>query len=852
MLKATLRSLLARKSRLLLSALSIVLGVAFVAGSLMFTNLLSRSFDAIVSSTVGDVNVVTADSGFADFTTAVPEVESLLTPDDVARIAAVEGVERSQPLVSSAQMYLVDADGQLVAISGAPGIGSNWHDTPAAGGLEGPRIVEGRAPDGTGEVVVDPSTVERAGYAIGDEVDVATPLAGVEPMTLVGTATYGSGSTAGASYLFFTLEDAQRLMLGGADRYQGVWIQTAPEADVDVVAADIDALLPDGFQATTGEEMAAEFEELLDVGLGFVNNFLLIFAAIALLIATLLILNTFSILVAQRAREMALMRAIGATRRQVRHSVLLEAAIVGIIGSTLGILLGYALVWGLLALMSGLGLSLGEAVPQLTMPAVVASYAVGIVVTVIAALVPAVRASRTRPVEALAEAAAPKNDGGGGVMTISGVVLMEIAVALIVCGVWLDVPSPIAWVGIGAALALVGMVLAAPLVGAPIIHGLGWVVRRLFGEIGRIAVLNSQRQPRRTAATAATLMIGLALVTTVAVLAASVTTSLREQLSADQRGDFVLAPVNFQPFDARVAEEAAQVEGVDWVASFASGAASLEEGAEASVLLTGTTTRGLLEGSSTDIVAGTMTDEPDSAVITSEFAADEGLSMGMLFDLHGPLGSARVLVTGIADDAGPTGDVVLQRETFATIASDALVTNAVVFLADGADAEQVRAGLRDATSDHPTVVVSDVQEYIDQAVGQFEAVVAVLYALLGLALVISVLGIVNTLSLSVIERTREIGLLRAVGITRGQVRRMVSLESVLITVMGSLLGVLLGVVFGSVLMVVNQDSGISVLEIPWGQVALFVVLAALFGWLAAIGPARRAAKLPVLDSIATE
>lgn len=576
MLKATWKSLLARKYRLILSALSVVLGIAFVAGSLMFTNLLSRSFDEIVSSTVGDVNVVHSDTGFTDFTTAVPDAGPLLTPADLAAIEEIDGIARSQGLVTSAQMYLVDPDGRLVAISGAPGIGSNWHDMPAAGGLEGPRIVEGRAP-GEGEVVVDPGTVERAGYAIGDEVQVSTPLQGMETMTLVGTATYGAGSTAGASYLFFTLDDAQRLMLDGRDRYQGVWIQTAPGADVDAVAADVDAVLPEGFQASTGQEMAEEFEDLLAVGVGFVNNFLLIFAAIALLIATLLILNTFSILVAQRAREMALLRALGATRRQVRRSVLLEAVVVGALGATLGILLGYGLVWGLLALMNALGVGLGDAVPQLTLPAVVASYAVGILVTVIAALVPAVRASRTRPVEALTEAAAPKKDAGGGSMTITGVVLIEVSVALIVCGVWLDVPQPLAWVGSGSALLLVGMVLAAPLVGAPIIHALGWVVRRLFGEIGRIAVLNSRRQPRRTAATAATLMIGLALVTTVAVLAASVTTSLREQLTADQRGDFVVTPVNFQPFDARVADAAEQVDGVDWVASFVTGSASADE-----------------------------------------------------------------------------------------------------------------------------------------------------------------------------------------------------------------------------------------------------------------------------------
>lgn len=853
MLKATLKSLLARKFRLFMSALSIVLGIAFVAGSLMFTNLLSRSFDEIVQSTVGDVNVVREDSGFSDFTTSVPDPSTLLTPDDVAAVQAVDGVARGEPLVTSAQVYLVDPDGRLVAISGAPGIGSNWHDTPAAGGLEGARIVDGRAPEADGEVVVDPSTVERAGYAIGDEVQVSTPLHGLETMTLVGTATYGSGSTAGASYLFFTLADAQRLMVNGADAYQGMWIQAEDPAEADAVAAAVDEVLPEGWQASTGAEMAAEVEDLLAVGMGFVNNFLLIFAAIALLVATLLILNTFSILVAQRAREMALLRALGATRKQVRNSVLLEAVIVGVVGSTLGILVGYLLVWGLLAAMAAIGVGLGDVVPELTWQAVVVSYLVGLGVTLVAALLPSVRAGRARPVEAMTETAVPTEQSRSGPVAMTGIVLIEISAALVACGVWLAVPEPLYWVGLGAAGLLVGVVLAAPLIGAPVIALFGWLAGKAFGEIGRMAALNSRRQPRRTAATASTITIGLTLVTTVAVLASSVTTSMRTELAADQRGDFVVAPVNFQPFDARVAAAAEDVEGVDWVASFTVGAARVNDDTETVVTVAGTTPRGLLEGTATDVPAGTMTDEPDSAVVSVDFASAHGLGMGMLFDLHGPLGTQRLLVTGISDDdTNPPGEVIVNPDTFAALNDDSLVTHFVVFADEGADLEQVRQGLRDATAEYPTVAVSDVAEFVQTQVDQFQQLVTLLYALLGLALVISVLGIVNTLGLSVIERTREIGLLRAVGITRPQVRRMVTLESILITVMGAVLGVGLGLLFGAILVEVNRDSGISVLDIPWVQVALFVVAAAGFGWVAALAPARRAARLPVLESIAAE
>lgn len=849
MLGATLKSLFARKFRLLMSALSIVLGIAFVAGSLMFTNLLSRGFDEIVSSTVGDVNVVPAGTGFTDFNAVEPADATGLSPDDVAAVDAIDGITETEALTTSAQVFLLDTEGRLVAVQGAPGIGSNWHETPAAGGLTGTRIVDGRAPTADGEVVVDPSTVERSGHAIGDTVEISTPFAGIQEFTLVGTATYGSGSTVGASYLFFTLHDAQRMFTEGRDVSTGLWITTAPDADVDAVAAEVASVLPDGWDARTGQSMAEELEDLLGTGMGFVNAFLLIFAAIALLVATLLILNTFAILVAQRAREMALLRAIGATRAQVRRSVLLEAVIVGLIGSVLGIAVGYGLVWGLLAIMARFGMGMGDARPELTWTAVGVSLAMGIVVTAVAALVPAMRASRTRPVEALADASVPKEDTSGSALTMSGIVCIELAIALIVCGAFLDVPRPLWWVGGGAALLLIGMVLAAALVGSPVIWLFGRLFRGAFGEIGRMAERNSKRQPRRTAATAATLMIGLALVTTVAVLASSVTTSTRDQLSADQRGDFVLTPIYYAPFDATIVDEVAAVDGVDWVAGFAPGQATAE-GSSEPVAVVGTSARGLLEGSATDVVAGTMTDEPDSAVISVDFASQHHLSLGMLFDLTGDAGSARVLVTGVMDDDAT--DVVLHTETMAKITSTALVNRVVVFDADGADRDAVREGLRQATVEQPTVVVSDVAQFVDERVEQFQQIFTVLYALLGLALVISVLGIVNTLSLSVVERTREVGLLRAVGVTRRQIRRMVSLESVLITVMGSVLGVALGLLFGVLLQRVNRDAGIGTLDIPWLQLGAFVLVTAVFGWLAAIVPARRAARLPVLESIANQ
>ncbi|MDO5677210.1 MAG: FtsX-like permease family protein [Propionibacteriaceae bacterium] len=854
MLQATLKSVWARKLRLIMSALSIVLGVAFVAGSLMFTNMLSNSFDSLVRGALGDVNVVAEATGVSGFETNPGVPPTLLGDTDIAAVRALDGVARVEPMVSNSSVYPLDADGRVFAFPGAPGLGMNWQDATSADGVAGARIIEGRAPEAEDEVVLDPSTVERGGYEIGQKVDVATPRNGVRSYTLVGTGTYGAGTTVGASYVFFTLKEAQLITQDGQPGAYGLWVQTTPDADPAAVAQEVDGVLPDGFLVQTADEMSGDIEEQLNVGLGFVNIFLLVFAGIALLVAALLILNTFSILVAQRARELALFRAIGATRRQVRTSVLVEALFIGLVGATLGLLLGYGLAWGILAMMRAFGVDPGDVTPSITWQAVVASYAIGILITLIAAYLPARRASATRPVEAMASAAQSGPEKLGG-LPLLGVALIELGVAAIVIAVWLKVPQPLVWFGLGAAVLLVGMVIAAAVVGGPLIWAFGKLFRAMFGEVGKLAQLNSVRQPRRTAATAATLMIGLALVTTVAIIAASTTTSIRERLSEDQRGDFVISPIGYQPFDAKVADRAREVDGVETVYAGYRGAAQIQ-GVEAPSVLFGMTPEALERGTSLQLVAGALSENGGEApiVLSADYATEHGFTLGQIIDLVGPLGTVPVLVTGLHNEgaAMPIGDLVVTPETFAAVTDASMVQQLVVFTADGADPAAVKAGLEAATKDTPTVVVNDVQEFVQSRVAQFDQIFSTLYALLALAVVISVLGIVNTLGLSVMERTREVGLLRAVGMTRPQVRRMVTLEAVMVAVLGAVLGVVLGIVFGAALVSLLREQGIDRLVIPWVQLLIFVVVAAVVGVLAAIAPARRASRQPVLESIATD
>ncbi|RRD46130.1 ABC transporter permease [Tessaracoccus sp. OH4464_COT-324] len=844
MLKVTFKSLLERKSRLLLSTMSIILGIAFVAGSLMFTDMLSRSLQELLKSTVADVNVLPP-----EHTIDSPNSYSEgLTSEDVSRVRAVPGVARVEPRVTNIQTYLLDGDNRLLGIPNAPGLAFNWHDAPAAGGLTGARIIEGKAPVADTEVALDPVSLARAGHAVGDTVRISTPFDGVHEYKVVGTATFGTGVQIASNYVFFTLPESQRLFTSGKDIYPGLWVVTEQGADPETVAGAIKEALPDGWEGQTGAALGAEVEKELATGLGFVNNFLLVFAGIGLLVASLLILNTFSILVAQRSRELAVLRAIGATRKQIRRCVLAEAVVVGLLGATLGIAAGYGLVWGILRLFKYLGMGLGDTIPQLTLVSIVASYTIGVLITGIAALVPALRASRTRPIEALTKANTPKEGVGRG-WTVLGTVGIEIAAALLACGILLDVPQPIWWIGVGAALMLVSAVLAAPLIGLPIIYCLGGLFKVVFGEVGRLAVLNSRRQPRRTSATAATLMIGLSLVTTVAVLTASVSSSLRSQLTRDQRGDYVVAPVGFRPFDAHVVEQLTAVPGVGSVAAFYPAKVTFE-GVNVPVAVVGTTDGALSEATATEFAAGEFTSAPDSLIVSEKFAQEKGLKLGQRLTVTGPLGKQELLLTGITKKNAP-GEAVLQLDTLRLLVDVSLVQNIVVFAASGAD-DQLGTALKEATVAYPAVTVAKVSEYIEMSIAQFESLVRVLYALLGLALVISVLGIVNTLSLSVIERKREIGLLRAVGLTRAQLRRTITLESVLITINGTLLGIGLGVLFGFSLQQLNSDKGIEQLSLPWTQLGLFVAVAAIFGLVAALAPARMAARQPVLEAIANE
>ena len=850
MLRATFKSLAARKLRLAMSAFAIVLGVAFVAGSFVFTDTLDSTFEKIFGDSNSDI-VVRPTVGEGDQFQFTGGDARTLPASLVDDLEAVDGIARADGVVTNQSVFVVGDNGKVVGGSGPPGIATNWTDAPAEDGSVPLQIVEGREPSGEGEAVLDTKTADKAGYEVGDTITLVMPS---DPpqlrATMVGTADFGGGdSLAGATLTLFDTATAQDLLLGGEDVYNNVAVTAEDDADVGQLRSRIQQDLADGVEAKTGAEIAEEGEDAISGALGFFNTFLLIFAAVALFVGIFLILNTFSILVAQRTQEMALYRALGANRTQVTRSVMLEALAVGLVGSTLGLVLGLGVAQLLKVAFAAFGLDLGGAGLVLRPRTVIVAYAVGVIVTLIAAYVPARRAATVPPVAAMRDdvvlphSSRRMHAGLGGALTAAGGGLMAV-------GLFADVDQAAWLVGAGVMAVFVGVALLAPVIGPSIVRVIASRFHRWFGTVGRLARENAQRNPRRTAATASALMIGLALVAAIAVIGQSTNKSIDKALDDGLEADFVVSNAVGQPFSPAVAEQVTDVDGVAEVAQVRFNAAQV---AGQGVLLNAFDPEKFQQAADFEITGGSADLGPDGVLADEDYADVQGLSVGDTVSVALPAGEQELRVAGTyAQNQLIMGQLVVGLDTLAEggiIPADSTV---YVVTEQGADLADVQRDLDEITADLPTVAVKDQEAFKDEQRSQVNQLLYLVYALLGLAIIIAVLGIVNTLALSVLERTREIGLLRAVGLSRKQLRRMVRLESIIIAVLGAVLGVGLGLIFGVALQQAVATEGLDVLSVPWAQLAIFVLLAGLVGVLAALWPARRAARLDVLRAITTE
>jgi len=850
MFRATLKGLLAHKLRMGMSAFAIVLGVAFVAGTFVFTDTLSSSFTDLFRQTAPDVTVRPAQAAAAasgGFTGADSRTVPAEIVDD---LAALDGVERADGNITDQGTYIIGSDGKVVGSGGgAPGIGGNFNDSPAADGSAIVTITEGVPPNGPGEVVIDDKSAASGGFQLGDTIALVT--SGAQPSvtgTLVGTVRFGeTGNLIGATLTLFDTATAQQLYLGGANVFNDVAVTgdgTLTNLELrDVIAA----ALPPGFEAVDDVEFAAENQDQLQQGLSFITTFLLVFAAVALVVGTFLILNTFSIIVAQRTRELALFRALGAAKAQVTRSVLLEALVVGLVGSTVGLALGFALAAGLKALFGAIGIDLGEAGLVFEPRTAIAAYSVGVLVTLLAAYLPARKAARVPPIAAMRDdVSIPESSMHR--RFVGGVVLTAIGAALMVWSLSFD--GGLQPLGGGVLAVFIGVALLSPVISRPIVAVIAGGYPRMFGTVGLLARENARRNPRRTAATASALMIGLALVTTMAILGQSTKSSVDELVSSELKADYVVSNAIQAPFSAAVAEQIAEVDGVAQTVPFRFTVVQID-GEQSFV--------SAFDGAAmSDVVvitveSGVLTTGDDGVLVESGRAEREGWTVGDTVTIDFPAGPADLTISAIVKSSQFIGsEIVLPLA--ALEAGGIAPVDSIVYIsrAQGADSAAVLSGIDAVLADLPTVSVKDQDEFAQEQRAPIDQLLGIIYALLGLAVIIAVLGIVNTLALSVIERTREVGLLRAVGMSRRQLRSMIRLESVAISLLGAVLGIGLGLIFGISLQQAISDQGIAVLNVPVVQLLIFVVLAGVVGVLAAVWPARRAARMDVLRAITTE
>ncbi|MDG4801131.1 ABC transporter permease [Micromonospora sp. WMMD980] len=847
MLRATLKSLLARKLRLLLSGLAVVLGVMFVSGSFVLTDTLGRSFDAVFADAYADIDVNVAAKPKVEVSETEGEQVAAPVPASlVDRVKAVPGAADVRGVVAADGARLIGSNGKVVTSFGPPQLGENWL---GEGGLV--KLREGRGPRADDEIVVNAALAKAANVKVGDRVGVLT-LAPKKEFTLVGVFGYSGGrdSVGGANEVAFTTPVAQQLMLGKPDVFSNVSARAADGTTPEALRDEVSRALGGAYDVKTGEQLADSASAGLKEGLSFFNKILLGFAAVALLVGTFLILNTFSIIVAQRTRELALMRAIGASGRQVIGSVVLEAVAVGLIASVLGLAAGIG-VGALLAYLFGKlagGLTLaGLGVPA---AAVIGAFGVGLVITVVAALLPALRAARIPPIAAMQDVATPdrpltKVTIGGAVVTGIGAVLLFLGLSGNAGG------NTLATILGGVLFAFIGVALLTPVISRPVVSLLGAIFAwSVPGKLGR---LNSGRNPRRTAITAAALMVGIALVTGVTVILDSAKGSISALAEDTIKAELVISGASSGPrpasFDAAVLEKTAAIPGVRLVDGEYGDMATV--GGKRTWVAASSNVAALQQIFGAKATAGDIGRlAPDQMLLSSDTAKSRNLSVGSTVPVQLSRGDARTYtVSGIYESSQLTNPVVLPPQAAADFAIPQPIQG-FVQLDPGTSVGAVQPQVERLLADSPEVSVADRAAFIKQQTSQLDTPLRMIQILLALAIVIAVLGIINTLALSVLERTRELGLLRAIGLRRAQTMRMITVEAVVISIFGALLGVVVGTGLGAAVVRALKDEGITDLVLPWGQMVTFLVLAAIIGVVAAVLPAIRAARINVLGAIA--
>jgi putative ABC transport system permease protein len=844
-----IKNLSAHKLRLALTAVAVVLGVAFMAGTLVLTGTLKHTIDGLFRQTTSGYSVVVrattpysasgvfsgGGGGAGGAANSRP-----LTPESlIPTIRATPGVADAVGSLQG-QVSLVSSDGKAIkGHAGAPTIGLAWIPNPQMSAL---KLRSGRAPTAAGELAVDADTASKDHATVGSHVNVignGPP----EPFTVVGIFGFeSSGTIAGATIVAFDAPIAQQLF-GSPGYFDQIDVAATPGTNTDALISDVAKGLPSGFEAVNSATVAQENANTGNGFIGIFNDILLAFAFIALFVGAFLIFNTFSILVGQRTRELALLRALGASRFQVRTSVILEAMFTGLAGAIAGVVVGILLAAGLLKLLrSYLGLSSTALV--ISPGTIIVSILVGTVITVVAALGPSARASRVPPVAAMREDAAAVETSLRR-RAIIGSTVTGIGLLALLGGLFAG--SSIALVGVGAALTFIGVAMLIPFIASPVARTFAAPIAAVTGITGRLSQENAARNPRRTGATATTLMIGLALVAAIATLATSSTTSFGDLFNNTLKSDYVVTSSS-NTFSRSAADVVRTAPGVTAVSPFTEVQFHIGNASHKMSVIDPVTGPQLIK---IDMVTGsTAALSKGQVLVDNTVAKNDHLAVGSPITMGFSASGSHTYTVGGTYKTNQLLDNYIASVAVAEAATNQLQYEALL-VKTATTSPETQAGISQALSGYPQLSVKTNAEFISNQKQQIEGFLRFVYVLLAFSIIIGLIGVINTLLLSVLERTHEIGLLRAVGMQRRQVRSMIRGEAVVVSVLGAVLGVVLGVAFGAAIVGSLSGSGITHIAIPWSTIIVVVVLALLFGLFAAIFPARRAARLDVLQAITT-
>ncbi len=857
MIQVALRGLAGRKFRTVLTAIAIVVGVAMMSGAYVLTDTIDKAFNAIFVESYAETDAVVSgkDAGitFQGEQTQPPPIDE----DVLEQVRAVDGVDAAAGTVTDFQTKLLKPDGEPIETGGAPSFAFGIDTSPEYDRFNPLNLVDGRWPSGSGEVAIDERVADDESLALGDRVGVAA-LGPAQDFEIVGIARYGELSSLGsATFAIFDIPTAQALLEkeGKLDA-----VQAAAEAGLtpEELVTRIRDEVGTSVTVRSGTEQATEDSDEVATFTSIIRYFLLSFAGIALFVGAFVIFNTLSITVAQRTREFATLRTIGASRRQVLTSVIIEALVIGLVASVIGLFAGLGLAVGLNQLFIALNAELPQTDTVFATRTIVVSILVGTLVTLFAGLSPAFRATRVPPIAAVREGATlPRSAMSRFSPYIAAVTILVAVLTLSYGTLGSDVATGdrFAMIGIGVLALFIGVALLSSRLVIPLARLVGWPARRIGGAAGQLAQGNAMRDPGRTASTAAALMIGIALVTFVGVLAQGLRVSNSEAIEDQIQADLVVTSQDgYTEFPAAVGDAAAEVEGTDVVSNVRQDIAEVNDEA---ALLTGLDARSIntvydfrwTEGSD-DVLASLGS---DGAVLPNDVADDKDFTVGDKFTVLTADNKRREFVVRGIYDGSPfyplLGTASVSLEAFDELYERPRNRFTLINVPGGPGEEKakVEAGLER----FPDTRVQTRQEWIEKEDEEIQQFLLLLYVLLALSVVISLFGMINTLALSVFERTRELGMLRAVGMTRRQVRRMVRHESVITALIGAALGLPLGIFLALLVTQALSDLDLR-FAIPTGALISFVIVSILAGIVAAILPARRAARLRILEALQYE